>query len=329
MPTKKILVVGGAGYIGSHMVLCLQEAGYTPIVFDNLSTGHRDAVINAELIVGDIGDRYALEDVFATHDFLAVMHFASFIQVGESVKDPARYYQNNVAATINLLNTMLKAQVNHFIFSSTAAVYGEPHYTPIDEKHPLLPMNPYGHSKRMVEQMLDDYSRAYDLCYSSLRYFNAAGADPKGRLCERHEPETHLIPLILKAANGDTDGVTVYGRDYPTVDGTCVRDYIHVNDICQAHLLALKQLTETKQNSVYNLGNGHGYTVQQVIDAARAVTGCEINVLEGKRRAGDPAILVADSTLAQTELGWIPKHSDLTSIIKHAWIAFSQDEILI
>lgn len=326
MPTKKILVVGGAGYIGSHMVLCLQEAGYTPVVFDNLSTGHRDAVMNAELVRGDLSDLYAVEDVFATNDFLAVMHFASFIQVGESVQHPAKYYQNNLAATLNLLNTMLKAKVKHFIFSSTAAVYGEPCYTPIDEKHPVSPVNPYGHSKAMVEQILADYSRAYDFCYSTLRYFNAAGADPHGRLHERHDPETHLIPLILQAANGDRAGITVYGRDYPTIDGTCVRDYIHVSDICDAHLLALSQLTETNTNAIYNLGNGQGYSVQQVIDAARTVTRSRVNVIEGNRRDGDPAVLVADSSLARTKLGWTPKYPDLTSIIAHAWLAFSRAE---
>lgn len=318
MHTKKILVIGGAGYIGSHMVLCLQEAGFTPIVFDNLSTGHRDAVFNAEFILGDLNDLYAIEDAFATHDFLAVMHFASFIQVGESVIHPAKYYQNNVAATLNLLNTMLKARVKHFIFSSTAAVYGEPVYTPIDEQHLLCPVNPYGHSKRMVEQMLADYSHAYDFHYASLRYFNAAGADPQGRVRERHDPETHLIPLILQAANGDREAITVYGRDYPTPDGTCIRDYIHVSDICQAHLLALQELTECHTSSIYNLGNGHGHSVQQVIDAASKVTGNTINVINSARRAGDPAVLVADSSLARKKLGWVPQYT-LMEMIEHAW----------
>ncbi len=316
MPIKPILLIGGAGYIGSHMVLFLQEAGYTPIVLDNLSTGHKDAVLDAELIVGDIADEKFLHDLFKRYSFSAVMHFASFIQVGESVKDPAKYYQNNVVGTVTLLNAMLAANIKHFIFSSTAAVYGEPQYTPIDEKHVLAPVNPYGHSKRMVEQMLKDYSQAYGLQYAALRYFNAAGADPKGRLRERHEPETHLIPLILRAANGESEAITVFGRDYATTDGTCVRDYVHVNDLCAAHLMALESLFAGKKELVYNLGTGQGYSVQQVIDAVAKVTGKKINVKDGERRAGDPAVLVADPTLAMRELQWTPKYVELEAIIR-------------
>lgn len=323
MPIKPILVVGGAGFIGSHMVLCLQRAGFTPIVFDNLSTGHRDAVINAELIVGDLSDHHQLKKLFETYDFLAVMHFASFIQVGESVVKPAQYYQNNVVGTLQLLNAMLHAKVHNFIFSSTAAVYGEPRYTPMDEQHPLSPVNPYGHSKRMVEQILEDFANAYHLRYASLRYFNAAGADPEGRLSERHEPETHLIPLILRAAKNSQSAITIFGRDYSTPDGTCVRDYIHVNDLCEAHLLALQALLNGQSQMIYNLGTGQGYSVQEVIDAAKAVTQNEINVIEGSRRLGDPAVLVADPSRAFKELGWTLKYPELTTIIKHAWATWN------
>jgi UDP-glucose 4-epimerase len=322
MPIKAqqtVLVVGGAGYIGSHMVMCLLRAGYKPLVLDNLSTGHRDAVRNAELIVGDIHDTACLTRLFAEHDIKAVMHFAGFIQVNESVKDPAKYYHNNVAGTLNLLNAMLQASVQHFIFSSTAAVYGEPQYTPIDESHLIAPINPYGHSKVMVEQMLVDFSRSYALKFSALRYFNASGADSLAGLAERHEPETHLIPLILQVAAGDKKNITVYGDNYPTVDGTCVRDYIHVNDICDAHLLALEALWQGGKSCTYNLGTGHGYSVQQVIDAARRVTGREIQQVMAERRAGDPAVLVADASLVVRELGWQPKQSDIETIIKNVW----------
>lgn len=323
MPTKSILIVGGAGYIGSHMVKTLGRSHFTPIVLDNLSTGHRDAVQDAELVVGDMADTALLDYIFKTYTISAVMHFASFIQVGESVKDPAKYYTNNVAGTLNLLNAMLRWKVNKCIFSSTAAVYGEPLYTPIDEQHPLAPINPYGHGKRMVEQMLEDYGAAYGLQYAILRYFNAAGADPEGKLSERHDPETHLIPLVLQAARDLKKSITVFGRDYPTVDGTCVRDYIHVNDLCSAHLLALQALEKGKQSCTYNLGTGHGYSVQQVIDIAREVTGLPIKITEGTRRPGDPAILIADATRAMHELNWHPQYPDLQSIIQHTWRSLS------
>jgi UDP-glucose 4-epimerase len=318
MPTK-ILVVGGAGYIGSHMVSCLKKAGYTPVVLDNLSTGHAESVLNAELIVGDMMNQEVLDRIFFENQFEAVMHFAAFIQVGESVKHPAKYYQNNVVATLQLLNAMIKWNVKHFIFSSTAAVYGEPQYTPIDEKHPLLPINPYGHSKLMVEQILEDYSRAYDFNFMALRYFNAAGADPSGKLAEHHEPETHLIPLILQTAQGVRNAITVYGRDYETPDKTCIRDYVHVSDLCSAHLLALQALINGAESNIYNLGTGQGFSVQQVIDVAREVTNVDILVIEGERRAGDPAILVANPERAMKELKWKPRYSDLKTIIQHAW----------
>lgn len=322
MPTK-ILVVGGAGYIGSHMVDCLKESGYEPIILDNLSTGHRQCLFGSPLYVGDVADRKFLDEIFTCHEFSAVMHFASFIQVNESISNPAKYYHNNVVGTVNLLQAMLKHKIRNFIFSSSAAVYGEPKYTPIDEKHPLSPINPYGHSKRMVEQILEDFSHAYDLHYASLRYFNAAGADPKGHLGEWHEPETHLIPLILQAAIGKKIALTIYGRDYPTPDGTCVRDYVHVSDLCVAHLLALKALFDGTKKCIYNVGTGHGFSVKQVIDVATEVTKLDIPVIDGERREGDPAILIADADLIMRELNWQPKYSDLHTIVSHAWRALN------
>jgi len=318
MPTK-ILVVGGAGYIGSHMVACLVRQGYIPIVLDDLSTGHRESVSEAKLVIGNIGDSQLLDSLFAQHDFSAVMHFASFIQVGESVLDPAKYYQNNLANTLSLLNAMLKWKVKHFIFSSTAAVYGEPKYSPIDEKHPVAPINPYGQSKRMVEQVLEDYARAYDFNFMALRYFNAAGADPSGKLGEWHEPETHLIPLALQVASGKRDSITIYGEDYATPDGTCIRDYVHVNDLCDAHLLALQALWEGKKSNIYNLGTGTGFSVRHVIDVVSQVTQQTIKVVAGERRAGDPAILVPDATCVKQDLHWQPLYSNLDTIILHAW----------
>lgn len=319
MPTKNILVVGGAGYIGSHMTDFLQHAGYTPIVLDDLSTGHRHAVLNSELIVGSIADSNLLQQLFQAYSFTAVMHFASFIQVGESVLNPIKYYQNNVANTLNLLNAMIKHDVKKFIFSSTAAVYGEPHYTPIDENHVIAPINPYGRSKMMIEQVLQDLAATQGMHYAALRYFNAAGADPAGKLAECHEPETHLIPLVLQVARGDREAITIHGRDYLTPDGTCVRDYIHVTDLCDAHLKALQQLDSGKNQCVYNLGTGHGYSVQEVVEVARVVTQRKIPVVYGPRRAGDPAILVADAKRAMRELEWKPRYSDLKTIVQHAW----------
>ncbi len=318
MLTKHILVVGGAGFIGSHMSAYLKRLGYMTVVLDDLSTGHRDAV-STHLIEGSLSDTKLLDEIFATRKFDAVMHFASFIQVGESVQYPAKYYQNNVANTFNLLQAMLKHRVLNFIFSSSAAVYGEPQYTPIDEDHPIAPINPYGKSKAMVEQALMDMAATEGLRYASLRYFNAAGADPNGNLSERHEPETHLIPLVLDVANGTRDAITIYGNDHLTPDGTCIRDYIHVLDLCDAHLKALQALENGKTQCIYNLGTGRGYSVQEVIDVARKVTQKKIPVVYGAKRAGDPAVLVADATRAMQELNWHPKHSDLQTIIQHAW----------
>lgn len=321
MPTKSILVVGGAGYIGSHMVACLHRSGFTPVILDNLSTGHKEATGNAELVVGDINNSQLLDELFSAHAFLSVMHFASFIQVGESVKHPLNYYHNNVVGTLNLLNAMLKWNVKRMIFSSSAAVYGEPLSIPIKEDHPLAPINPYGHSKRMVEQMLEDFAHAYGLQFTSLRYFNAAGADVTSQLSERHHPETHLIPLVLQAARNEGAPITIYGSDYPTFDGTCIRDYIHVMDLCQAHLQALQALLDGKNNGCYNLGTGEGYSVKQVIDTTKSITGLDIPVILGPRRLGDPAILVADPTLAMQELNWQPKYSDLQTVIEHAYLS--------
>jgi UDP-glucose 4-epimerase len=318
----KILITGGAGYIGSHMVLCAQAEGYEVIVLDNLVTGHQDAVLGATFIKGDMQDSVLLNDIFAKYDITAVMHFAAFIQVGESVKDPAKYYHNNVMGTLNVLHAMLKAKVKYFIFSSTAAVYGEPQFTPITEKHPLAPINAYGSSKFMIEQVLQDYAHSYDFHYTALRYFNAAGADPEGRLAERHDPETHLIPIVLQAARGERKSIIINGQDYSTPDGTCVRDYIHVSDLCSAHLLALKKICAGGPSQSYNLGTGLGYSVQQVIAMAKHVTGCNILVEYANRRAGDPAFLIADASLARQELNWQPQYSDLKTIIEHAWQAY-------
>jgi UDP-glucose 4-epimerase len=314
-----ILVVGGAGYVGSHMVAVLGEAGYKPVTLDNLYSGYRDAVIAGEFIQGDLSDRELLNQVLDAHDFAGVMHFAAHIEVGESVRDPAKYYRNNVANTQNLLDAMVRYGVNAFIFSSTAAIFGEPKYIPIDEQHPKAPVNPYGRSKWMAEQLLEDYDHAYGLKSCALRYFNAAGADPRGRLGERHQPESHLIPLVLQAATGRRESITLYGTGYDTPDGTCIRDYIHVSDLCDAHLLALEQLAQGGESDRYNLGNGQGYSVQEVIDAAAKVTGREIPVVRGERRPGDPATLIADSARAHSKLGWSPRFADLDTIIAHAW----------
>lgn len=316
---KTILVVGGAGYIGSHMVWQLAQCGVRVVVLDDLSSGHADAVLGAELVQGSMANVALLDRVFATHRFDAVMHFASFIQVGESVADPAKYYANNVANTLLLLDAMRRHGVGQFIFSSTAAVFGEPAYCPIDEAHPQSPINPYGRSKLMIEQVLADYARAYGLRSVALRYFNAAGAHPDGLLGERHEPETHLVPLVLQAVAGKRPHISVFGTDYPTPDGTCIRDYIHTMDLADAHWRALQYLQAGGETAVFNLGNGGGYSVKQVIDTAAHVTGLPVPVQYGPRRAGDPARLVADATRARQVLGWQPKYAELETIVRHAW----------
>ncbi len=315
----KILVVGGAGYIGSHMVKYLSRRGHAVTVLDDLSTGHRDAVIGAELVVGSLADRALLDQLLSQGGFDGVMHFAASSLVGESVADPAKYYRNNVAGTQNLLDAMREHGPQCFIFSSTAAIFGNPVSELIDEEHPKAPINPYGRSKLMVEQMLADYDAAYGLRSSCLRYFNAAGADPEGELGERHDPETHLIPLVLQAASGRRSHISIFGDDYDTPDGTCIRDYIHVEDLCEAHMLALQRLLEGGASRAYNLGNGNGFSVAQVIEAARAVTGQPIPAEKAPRRPGDPPRLVAASARAREELGWTPRFDALETIIEHAW----------
>ncbi|CAN8139511.1 UDP-glucose 4-epimerase [uncultured Thiomicrorhabdus sp.] len=319
-----ILVIGGAGYIGSHMVKMLAKAGHDVTVLDNLSTGFRDSVKYGKLVIGDLADIHLLENLFKENAFDSVMHFAANSLVGESMTNPSKYYRNNVSNTLNLLDVMVRHNVKHFIFSSTAATFGEPEYVPIDEAHPQKPINPYGASKLMIERILQDYADAYQLNSVCLRYFNACGADPEGEIGECHDPETHLIPLILQAASGRRKSITVFGEDYPTEDGTCIRDYIHINDLCSAHALALDYIQQGKEQGAlaFNLGNGTGFSVQQVIDVVKAVVaedGKTLIVDEGERRAGDPAVLVADATKAKTKLGWKPEYADLETIVSHAW----------
>jgi UDP-glucose 4-epimerase len=323
----KILVAGGAGYIGSHMVQVLLDAGHQPITLDSLETGNRDAVPGGEFVQADIGDATALDSVLRAHRIDAVMHFASYIQVGESIKAPGKYYRNNVGATLTLLDAMVKAGVGHFIFSSTAAIFGEPEYLPIDENHPQRPINPYGVSKQIIERVLRDYAQAHGLRSVCLRYFNAAGAHPNGRLGERHDPETHLIPLLLQTATGRRERATIYGRDYDTPDGTCIRDYVHVVDLCDAHLLALKHLLEAGESTAFNLGNGNGFSVLEVMHVVQEVTGHTLQVRDAPRRGGDPARLIADSRLIRKRLGWCPRYSDLRTIVEHAW-RFEQRRVL-
>jgi UDP-glucose 4-epimerase len=314
-----ILVIGGAGYIGSHMVDTLLEKNYPVITLDNLSTGHRDAVRGGEFILGDCGDVELLNSLFSQHKISAVMHFAAYSLVGESAKTPFKYYDNNVSKTLRLLQCMHEHHVRHFIFSSTAAIFGEPEYSPIDAKHPKNPINPYGRSKWMVEQILQDFDTAHGLKSISLRYFNAAGADPVKGLSERHQPETHLIPLVLQAAAGQRNHIDIFGDDYDTPDGTGIRDYIHVSDLCDAHLLALEYLRKTNTSTAFNLGNGTGFSVREVIETVKKVTGKDFKIIVGERRAGDPARLVAESSGAKKILGWKPKYSELEKIISDAW----------
>ena len=301
------------------MLKCLSAAGIEATTLDNLSAGRRSSVTHGRLVVGDLGDRAILDGLFGETRFDAVMHFAAHIEVGESVADPAKYYFNNVVKTQVLLDAMRAHEIGNFVFSSTAAIFGEPVQDSIDETHPTQPINPYGRSKLMVEHILGDYDAAYGLKSVRLRYFNAAGAGPSGKIGECHDPETHLIPLVLRAASGRRESISVFGSDYDTPDGTCVRDYIHVNDLCDAHLLALQNLWKGADSAAYNLGNGDGFSVREVIDTAVTVTGRDISVVKVERRAGDPARLVADSTRAKQELGWQPQHTGLGEIVEHAW----------
>lgn len=317
----KILITGGAGYIGSHTVRLMSEKGYEIIVLDNLVYGHREAILNPEieLVVGDLGDTELVGRLFEYHDIEAVIHFAAYAFVGESVTDPEKYYQNNIAAPLNLIAVMRKYGCNNFIFSSTCATYGNPEYAPLDENHPQNPINPYGQSKLMLEKILKDYHKAYNFNYAFLRYFNASGASPDGLIGEDHNPETHLIPLILDAVNGDRPHITVFGTDYETQDGTCVRDYIHVEDLATAHIAALEHLKAGKPPVICNLGTGNGVSVKEMIAAVEEVTGKQVPVVYGERRAGDPPFLFANATHAKAILGWEAKYKDVKDIISHAW----------
>jgi UDP-glucose 4-epimerase len=314
-----VLVLGGAGYIGSHMVKMLLARGHEVTVFDNLVTGFRDALKGGRLVEGDLLDYDALHGAMKGARFDGVIHFASAIQVGESMRDPLKYYANNVTGTVNLLRACVATGTPNVVFSSSAAVYGQLSAEVLTEAHPPEPINPYGRTKHICEDMLKDCATAHGLQSVSLRYFNAAGADPDGELGERHEPETHLIPLLLQAASGRRSGFTVNGRDFATPDGTCVRDYVHVTDLCDAHLKALEYLRAGGKCTSINLGSGVGFSVLQVIEAAKRVTGIDFSVQWGPRREGDPPRLVAGRDKAKAVLGWEPKYSDLDTIIRHAW----------
>ncbi|MEM6471020.1 MAG: UDP-glucose 4-epimerase GalE [Planctomycetota bacterium] len=313
-----VLVVGGAGYIGSHAVRLLLDAGHDVTVYDNLSRGHRGAVPEGMLVEGELADRAKLVDVLTTKKIDAVMHFAAFALVNESVNDPALYYRNNVIAAIELLDAMREADVRKLVFSSTTATYGEPDVIPIPETTPQQPINPYGFTKLVFEQALADYASAYGLGYAALRYFNAAGARPDGTIGEDHDPESHIIPIVLQVALGQRDKITIFGDDYPTPDGTCIRDYIHVDDLGAAHLAALDRL-EPEKGICVNLGTGRGTSVREIVQACREVTGHEIPEVMGQRRAGDPPELVADARMAEQVLGWKTKYNDVKSIVETAW----------
>ena len=317
-----ILVTGGAGYIGSHTVLALKQAGYEVVILDNLVYGHRDLVeqvLRVELIEGDTSDRLLLDNLFQSRNFAAVMHFSAYAYVGESVTDPAKYYRNNVLGTLTLLESMLAASIKNFVFSSTCATYGVPNFIPITEDHPQNPINPYGATKLMVERILTDFDVAYNFKSVRFRYFNAAGANPEGLLGEDHHPETHLIPLVLQTALGQREAISIFGTDYPTPDGTCIRDYIHVNDLADAHVLGLEYLLNGGESEVFNLGNGNGFSVREVIAAAEDVTGMVISVQECDRRIGDPPALIGTSEKARKILNWQPQYPGIKDIVSHAW----------
>lgn len=316
---SNILVTGGAGYIGSHACKALSAAGYTPVTFDNLVYGHREAVKWGPLVAGDLLDQSAIAELIRQYQPMAVLHFAAYAYVGESVENPGKYYRNNVVGTLNLLEAMRDAGMDKIIFSSTCATYGLPQQALISETHPQNPINPYGSTKLMIERVLQDFDDAHGLRSISLRYFNAAGADSEAEIGEAHDPETHLIPLVLDAAAGLRESITVYGNDYATQDGSCIRDYVHVSDLADAHVLALQSLLKGAATAAYNLGNGQGYSVLEVIAAAEAVTGRKIHIEIGPRRAGDPARLVGDATLISQALGWAPRYSALKDIIGSAW----------
>lgn len=316
---KHILVTGGAGYVGSHACKALAAAGYLPVTYDSLVTGHQEAVLWGPFVLGDILDKAALDDAVAQWKPVAIMHFAAFAYVGQSVMDPGKYYRNNVVGSLNLLEVMRDRAISKLVFSSTCATYGIPRQIPIREDHPQNPISPYGASKLMIERVLSDFAVAHSIQTISLRYFNAAGADLDAEIGEDHQPETHLIPLVLDAASGAKDAITILGDDYDTVDGTCVRDYVHVADLADAHVLSLRALESGGTSTAYNVGNGRGYSVREVISSARKITGREIDVRIGNRRSGDPAILVSDAARISRELGWHPTRSDLDVMLETAW----------
>ncbi|MFC0469800.1 UDP-glucose 4-epimerase GalE [Halalkalibacter kiskunsagensis] len=314
-----ILVTGGAGYIGSHTLLYLKQKNESFVVLDSLQTGHRKAVEGTTFYEGDLADADLLDKIFTENEISAVIHFAADSLVGESMKDPLKYYENNVIGSYQLIKKAVEHEVKKFVFSSTAATYGEPESVPITEDFPTIPTNPYGETKLAIEKMLKWADAAYGLKSICLRYFNAAGADPEGSIGEDHQPESHLIPIVLQVALGQREHVSMFGDDYPTEDGTCIRDYIHVLDLAQAHYLALQRLEGEGVSGVYNLGNGNGFSVKQVIETCKAVTGIDIKSLTAPRRTGDPAVLIASSNKARTELGWNPDYSRLDTMVTHAW----------
>lgn len=317
---KTILVAGGAGYIGSHTVKYLLNHNYNVVVLDNLVYGHREAVLTQNFENVDLSDKKALDAVFKKYKVDAVIHFAAFTYVGESVFDPKKYYHNNVVNTINLLDAMVENDVKKIVFSSTCATYGNPQYMPLDEKHQQCPINPYGKTKFMMEQIMEDYDKAYGLKYVALRYFNAAGCDAQGQLGESHDPESHLIPLVLQAIKGERANITVFGTDYDTKDGTCIRDYIHVEDLADAHMLAVEKILAGGESDYINLGTGIGTSVKEIIDAAEKVTGKKVPVVLGERREGDPPKLYAANEKSKRVLGWNPKYTKIEDIIKTAWL---------
>lgn len=318
MTRDAILVTGGAGFVGSHACKGLARSGFIPVVYDNLTTGHRDTVRWGPLEVGDICDGPRLHEVIQRYKPVAVMHFAACMEAGESIYSPIKFYKNNVAGTISLLEAMKGAGIDKLIFSSTAAVYGKPLVSPISEDHPCSPINPYGQTKLTVERILADVAAAHALRYCALRYFNAAGADPEGELSENHSPETHLIPLALQTAFGLKEELSLFGSDYETPDGTCIRDYVHVSDLALAHVLAAKRLLDGQNSFTTNLGTGNGYSVRTIIDTVQTVTGRSVKVVSKARRAGDPAMLIADATRAHTFMGWRPQYKEIEQIVRHA-----------
>ena len=315
----KILLVGGAGYIGSHMIKRFQQTDHQIEILDNLSTGYEENVQNYKFHKCDLSNKEQTHQILKDNKYDVIMHFASFINVGESYDNPKKYYENNVTNTLNLLDCMVDLKISKFIFSSTAAVYGEPSLIPIDEEQPLKPVNPYGNTKAIVENILAEYDKAYGLKYISLRYFNACGAHVDGTIGERHDPETHLIPLILQAASGRIENITIYGSDYPTKDGTCIRDYVHVMDLVEAHLLALDNLAINQTSNIFNIGSNNGFSVNDIIQVAEEVSKKKIPTIIGSKRKGDPSKLVADNKKISRELNWIPQYSDLKTIISTAW----------